>query len=99
MLDSRITLYVFDVGTVNSQGCWNEVLEAYVRLFWCYIFMDENERPHRAHIVDELHEKEDIRRMDWFLRYAGLNLFEHVWDYVGRAFLAQPPPGPPPPKS
>ncbi|GFX33964.1 hypothetical protein TNCV_911671 [Trichonephila clavipes] len=31
MVDSRISLYVFDVGTVNSQWYRNDILEAYVR--------------------------------------------------------------------
>ncbi|GFV34827.1 DDE_3 domain-containing protein [Trichonephila clavipes] len=48
-----------------------------------YIFMDDNSRPHRTHIVDEFFE-EDIRRMDLPLRSPDLNPIEHAWDGLGR---------------
>ncbi|GFX36831.1 hypothetical protein TNCV_3999931 [Trichonephila clavipes] len=53
----------------NRQIWWNEILEAYVRIFLSaispyFIFMDDNAWQQRAYIVDELLEEEDIHRMD-----------------------------------
>jgi len=42
-----------------------EILELYVRLFRYavgpqFIFMDDNAKPHRAHLVDDYLENEDV---------------------------------------
>ncbi|GFV30561.1 transposable element Tc1 transposase [Trichonephila clavipes] len=37
-------------------------------------------RPHRALLIDEFLESEDIRRIDWPARCPNFNLIEHVWD-------------------
>ncbi|GFV60584.1 DDE_3 domain-containing protein [Trichonephila clavipes] len=46
------------------------ILEQYVRLLRSamdaiFLFMDDNARPHRADIVDECLQSENITRMDW----------------------------------
>lgn len=69
MLGSRTPLHVFDAGTVNAHRYRDEILEAYVRLFRGafgpdFMFMDDNARPHRALIIDDFLEEENIRRMD-----------------------------------
>ncbi|GFV73685.1 transposable element Tcb1 transposase [Trichonephila clavipes] len=46
--------------------------------------MDDNVRPHRANIVDECLQSEDITRMDWTAYSSDLNPIEHVWDMLGR---------------
>ncbi|GBM38350.1 hypothetical protein AVEN_170939-1 [Araneus ventricosus] len=70
MLDGRTPLHVFERGTVTGVRYRDEILEPYVRLLRGVvgpelILMDENARPHRALLVDEFLESEDIRRMDW----------------------------------
>ncbi|GFV31034.1 DDE_3 domain-containing protein [Trichonephila clavipes] len=45
------------------------ILEQHARLFRCamgaeFLFMDDNARPHRANIVDECRQSEDITYMD-----------------------------------
>ncbi|GFW25419.1 transposable element Tcb2 transposase [Trichonephila clavipes] len=59
------------------------ILEQHVRLFRGnmgseFLFMDDNARPHRANIVDECLQSEDITRMDWPAYSLDLNPIEHV---------------------
>ncbi|GBO09798.1 hypothetical protein AVEN_140807-1 [Araneus ventricosus] len=67
MLDSRTPLHVFERGTVTGVRYRDEILEPYVHLFRGavgpeFILMDDlNARPHRALLVDEFLESEDIR--------------------------------------
>ncbi|GFT00618.1 putative transposable element [Trichonephila clavipes] len=72
------------------------ILEQHVRVFWGamvaeFLFMDENARPHRANIVDECLQLEDITLMDWPAYSPDLNLIEYVWDMLGRRILAVNP--------
>ncbi|GFX20044.1 transposable element Tcb1 transposase [Trichonephila clavipes] len=43
-----------------------------------FLFMDDNARPHRANIVDECLQSEDITRIDWAAHSPDLNPIEHV---------------------
>ncbi|GFW73592.1 DDE_3 domain-containing protein [Trichonephila clavipes] len=75
---------------------WDVILEQHVRLFWGtmgseFLFMDDNARPHRAYIVDECLQSEDITRMDWPAYSPDLNPIEHVWDMLGRRIAARQP--------
>ncbi|GFX86754.1 DDE_3 domain-containing protein [Trichonephila clavipes] len=57
-----------------------------------FLFMDDNARPHRANIVDECLQSEDITRMDSPAYSPDLNPIEHVWDMLGRQIAARQPP-------
>ncbi|GBM14601.1 Transposable element Tcb2 transposase [Araneus ventricosus] len=97
MLDGRTPLHVFERGTVTGVRYRDEILESYVRLFRGavgpeFILMDDNARPHRAFLVDEFLESEDIRRMDWPARSSDFNPIEHVWEALGREIAARNPP-------
>ncbi|GBN59779.1 Transposable element Tcb2 transposase [Araneus ventricosus] len=94
MLDGRAPLHVFERGTVTGVRYRYEILEPYVRLFRGvvgpeFILMDDNERPHRALLVDEFLESEDIRWMDWPARSPDLNPIQHVWDALRRAIATR----------
>ncbi|UYV80792.1 hypothetical protein LAZ67_19001747 [Cordylochernes scorpioides] len=53
--------------------------------------MDDNARPHRARLVNEYLQSENIRRMDWPAISPDLNPIEHVWDALGRRIGARHP--------
>ena len=55
--------------------------------------MDDNARPHRAHVVNDYLEDNGIERLDWPPCSPDLNPIEHAWDALQRqinACLAQP---------
>ncbi|GFT18395.1 DDE_3 domain-containing protein [Trichonephila clavipes] len=69
MLDGRTPLFAFERGSVTGVRYRDEVLEPFVRLFrgaWGpeFILINVKVRLHRALLVDECLESEDIRRMD-----------------------------------
>ncbi|GFW75526.1 transposable element Tcb1 transposase [Trichonephila clavipes] len=69
ILGSRTDLHVQSV-TMTVHIYRDVILEQHVRLFRRaigaeFLFMDDNARPHRANIVDECLQSEDITRMDW----------------------------------
>ncbi|GFU84534.1 transposable element Tcb1 transposase [Trichonephila clavipes] len=57
-----------------------------------FLFRDDNARLHRANIVDECLNLEDITRMDWPAYSLDLNPIEHVWYILGQRIAARQPP-------
>ncbi|GFT56482.1 transposable element Tcb1 transposase [Trichonephila clavipes] len=69
ILGSRTDQHVQSV-TMTGDIYRDVILEQHVCLFLGamgaeFLFMDDNARPHRANIVDECLQSEDITRMDW----------------------------------
>ncbi|GFT67171.1 transposable element Tcb1 transposase [Trichonephila clavipes] len=54
--------------------------------------MDDNARPHRADIVDDYLESEEIAHMAWSAYSPDLNPIENLWDALGRAVPSRFPP-------
>ncbi|GFY06774.1 transposable element Tcb1 transposase [Trichonephila clavipes] len=72
------------------------ILEQHKRLFRGamtaeFLFMNDNANPHRANIVDECLQSEDITRMDWPAYSPDLNPIKHVWDMLGRRIETHQP--------
>ncbi|GFW74744.1 transposable element Tcb1 transposase [Trichonephila clavipes] len=93
---SRTDLHVQSV-TMTGHIYRDVILEQHVRLFRSimgaeFLFMDDNARPHRANIVDECLQLEDITRMNWPAYSPDLNPIEHVGDMLGRRITARQPP-------
>ncbi|GFW86855.1 transposable element Tcb1 transposase [Trichonephila clavipes] len=57
-----------------------------------FLFMNDNACPHRANIVDECLQSEDMTHMGWPAYSSDLNPIEHVWDMLGRRIAARQPP-------
>ncbi|GFW60683.1 transposable element Tcb1 transposase [Trichonephila clavipes] len=92
---SRTDLHVQSV-TMTGRIYRDVILEQNVCLFrgaMCaeFPFMDANARPHRANIVDECLQSEDITRMDWPAYSPDFNPIEHVWDMFGRQIADRQP--------
>ncbi|GFV86026.1 transposable element Tcb1 transposase [Trichonephila clavipes] len=78
ILCSRTDMHVQSV-TMTGHIYRNVILEQHVRLFRGTMGAEFffNARPHRANIVDECLQSEDITRMDWPAYLPGLNPIEH----------------------
>ncbi|GFV54240.1 transposable element Tc1 transposase [Trichonephila clavipes] len=53
---------------------------------------DDNARPHRARLVENMLEAETIQRMELPACSPDLNPIEHVWDILRRHIAARPRP-------
>ncbi|GFT69717.1 DDE_3 domain-containing protein [Trichonephila clavipes] len=83
---SRTDLHVQSL-TMTGRICRDVILKQHARLFRGamgaeFLFMRYNARPHRANILDECLQSEDITRMDWPAYLPHLNPIEHVWDML-----------------
>ena len=49
-----------------------------------WLLADDNDRPHRARVVDDYLHEQDIIRMDWAPYRPDMNSIEHIWNEIGR---------------
>ncbi|GFW05032.1 cubilin [Trichonephila clavipes] len=87
ILGSRTDLHV-QSATMIGHIYRDVMLEQPVRLFRGtmgaeFLFMDDNAHPHRANIVDENLQLEDITCMDWPKYSLEMNPIEHVGNMFG----------------
>ena len=81
---SRIELLVFN-GTLTGQRYIKEVLQPVVLPFFQQhhvVLQDDNARPHRARIVQQFLQRNNVDHLDWPARSPDLSQTEHVWDIL-----------------
>ncbi|GFU05304.1 transposable element Tcb1 transposase [Trichonephila clavipes] len=84
ILGSRTGLNVQSVTMTGYIYLTTSIREQHVRLFRGamgaeFLFMDDNARPHRANIVDECLQLEDMTCMYWPEYSPDFNPIQHVW--------------------
>ena len=90
---------VFVDGNMNARRYIDQVLQPVVVPYvhnrvQNLILMDDNARPHRAHVVAAFLQQQNIQRMDpWPAGSPDLNPIEHCWDKMGRAVRLRIQPG------
>ncbi|GFU28822.1 transposable element Tcb1 transposase [Trichonephila clavipes] len=96
-LGYRTDVHIFKRGSVTAVRYRDEFIEPIVRLYDAavgptFVLMDDNARPHRADIVNDYPESEEIARMAWPAYSPALNSIENLWDALGRAVSSRFPP-------
>ncbi|GFV69522.1 transposable element Tcb2 transposase [Trichonephila clavipes] len=89
MHNGRTPLYIFDGESVTSQRHYREMILDHVRIFRVtvdsdFLFMDDNEHPHRSVEVSATLQSENILRTQWHVYSPDLTPIEHAWDALGR---------------
>ena len=81
-------------GRLNGQRYIDEIITPHVIPYMHNLgpgstFQDDNARPHRARIVNDLLQQQNINRFDWPAYSPDLNPIENFWDQLGRAVYAR----------
>ncbi|GFX75770.1 transposable element Tcb2 transposase [Trichonephila clavipes] len=88
-IGARTDLHIIRNGTLTGRRYADEILRPHVIPYAgaigdSFVFQDDNARPHRARLVENMLEAEAIQRMEWPACSPDLNPIEHVWDMFGR---------------
>ncbi|GFW52095.1 integrase catalytic domain-containing protein [Trichonephila clavipes] len=96
-IGGRTDLHIIRNGTLTGRRYADEILRPHVipypgAIGDSFVFQDDNARPHRAHLVENMLEAETIQRMELPACSPDLNPIEHVWDMLRRRIAARPRP-------
>lgn len=89
MLNGRTDLVVLVRESMNGERyrdlCIRDIIIPFAQNFGNdFILVDDNARPHRARIVQDVLRDNNIERMNWPARSPDMNVIEHVWSWMKR---------------
>ena len=92
---ARTDLVFVDNGAMNAHRYIEDVLGEHVIPFAPligenFILMQDNARPHVAHVVTQYLEEVGVRTLDWPACSPDMNPIEHMWDQLKRAVRRRP---------
>ncbi|GFW76210.1 transposable element Tcb2 transposase [Trichonephila clavipes] len=96
-IGGRTDLHIIRNGTLMGRRYADEILRPHIIPYAgaigdSFVFQEDNARPHRACLLENMLEAETIQRMEWPACSSDLNLIEHVWDMLGRFIATRPRP-------
>ncbi|GFW79852.1 transposable element Tcb2 transposase [Trichonephila clavipes] len=96
-IDVRTSLYSIRDGPLTALRYRDEILRTIVVPYTAaigddFILVDDNCRPHRANLVEDLLFEEGIVRMERPACSPDMNPIEHAWDALGRRVVGRQPP-------
>ncbi|GFS53545.1 transposable element Tcb2 transposase [Trichonephila clavipes] len=95
IIGGRTDLHIIRNGTLTGRMYADEILRLHVIPYAgaigdSFVFQDDNARPHRARLVENMLEAGTTQRMEWPAYSPDLNPIEHALDMLGRRIAARP---------
>ena len=92
-IGGRTDLHIIQNGTFTARRYADEMLQPHVIPYAgaigdSFVFQDDNARPHRARLVENMLEVETMQHMEWTACSPDPNPIEHVLDMLGRCIAA-----------